>query len=258
LGWFIWIWGGLAPPTFQEGEQSFTHVHTITPATPPFMLALVGIYTAVLTPLLVPAARRWSASAWGWVLAGAALGLVIGLIPPTLHGQSNNGGLWQIAKALPTIAGRSSVLIVGLSCVGGAGVAAWAASLTFRERWLFLAGIAGFIAAMTPNSHAWQKYYEPTLLILLAIAAAKVFFQDGGPAAAETGRGRGHWLDAPARFIETRRGLTVSGCALLLAAVVGVPPMLNGTWRPLAELPQTSTAPALLATERPGPGAVEP
>jgi hypothetical protein len=88
--------------------------------------------------------------------------------------------LWNVARRLPTFADRSP-LVIGLACLGGAILAAWAVVLPRRDRWLFLAAWAGFTVAQAANREAWQRYYEPFVLILFALAAARLIAVDSSP-----------------------------------------------------------------------------
>jgi hypothetical protein len=73
--------------------------------------------------------------------------------------------------------------VIALACIGGAILAAWAVVLPRRDRWLFLAAWAGFTVAQAANREAWQRYYEPFVLILFALAASRLPAVDVTPGA---------------------------------------------------------------------------
>ena len=72
-------------------------------------------------------------------------------------------------------------------------LAAWAIVLPRRDRWLFLAAWAGFTVAQAANREAWQRYYEPFVLILFALASVRLSVSELGPSAAP--QPRSHWPD---------------------------------------------------------------
>jgi hypothetical protein len=72
------------------------------------------------------------------------------------------------------VIGERSVVIVMLATLGGAVLGWWCAALNRRDRWIFVTAWAAFIAAQTVNTTAWQRYYEPFVLMMLALAAVRV------------------------------------------------------------------------------------
>lgn len=178
LAWFYRLWGGLTPPAFHTpGVGAGTHHAGANPAVPAMVLAVLG----ATGPFFIafawrPLAKRRSAGGHpGRVLiAGLLLGMGTALVVPTSwdHAAGRSSGLWNVSRAFPAIADRS-VLIAGLAAVGGATVAAGFAALGARDRWIWLAAWACFIAAQSANAMAWHRYYEPFCLMMLALAASR-------------------------------------------------------------------------------------
>jgi len=79
-------------------------------------------------------------------------------------------GMWNAVKSLPCVWNRSP-LIIGLSMLGGAVLMVWLAALPRRERWGFgRPAVVAFGAAQAATHGAYQRYYEPLVLIAAAIS----------------------------------------------------------------------------------------
>lgn len=178
VGAFAWVWGGLVPPSFQ-GQ----YPRAVNPAAPAFVLALVGGFGVVFAGWVVPVVR--AKPGWArWVGAGAALGLLVGVAVATGYEKEAGrwSGIWNIAREFPAPGGRS-VVIVPLAVLGGAVVGAFGAALPRREAAVLGVALAGFIAAQSASLQLWQRYNEPFVLMLLALAAASVPAGDDGEGA---------------------------------------------------------------------------
>jgi hypothetical protein len=81
------------------------------------------------------------------------------------------GGLWQLARVTPTFGSRNPA-VIALAAVGGAVLAAAMAAVGRRDRLVLAAAGIGFAAAHAAVNQAWQRYYEPMVLMLLAVSAA--------------------------------------------------------------------------------------
>lgn len=184
LAWFYRLWGGLTPPAFNASSDGASHVVSAAshhagpnPAVPAMVLAVLGATGPFFIAFIWrPLAKLRSAGGRpGRVLiAGLLLGMGTALVVPTSwdHAAGRSSGLWNVSRAFALIADRS-VLIAGLAAVGGATVAAGFAALGARDRWIWLAAWACFIAAQSANAMAWHRYYEPFCLMMLALAASR-------------------------------------------------------------------------------------
>jgi hypothetical protein len=185
LAYFVRLWGGLTPPAFQPGSGSplftkdATAVGGVNPATPAFTLAIIGVCASFFAPLLLSRTRRsLDGRAWramlvpGVLAAGAAL--VLAIVPATSYQLPERiSGLWNLVRVTPVYADRSPV-IIALATLGGFWAGCWFGALPRREGWILAAALAGFIAAHTASALAWQRYLEPGVLILLALATSRL------------------------------------------------------------------------------------
>ncbi len=168
LAWFFHLWHGALPPSARALNAG------ANPAVPAMVLAVVGVVGALYSPLLVrrlPELRR----RWRVIAATALAAGIVAVIPATDYNVAAGrwSGLWNVVKVTPTFAHRSP-LLVGLTALGGAVLATWAAALHRRDRWVFLTAVVAFTAAHAMTHEAYQRYYEPFALILFALATSRL------------------------------------------------------------------------------------
>ena len=170
LGWLILLWGGLVPPSFQEGVGN---QQAGNPATPAFILAQLGFFSLFFIAYLVPALRHVAQRAPVFLIAAAILGALLAIIPETSFSAEagRSSGFWSAVRSTPTINDRSILLVLG-SAAGSVCLFLWWAALPHRQRWIILVTLIAFIVAQSANSFAWQRYHEPFILMLLPIMAA--------------------------------------------------------------------------------------
>jgi hypothetical protein len=164
-------WGGnLTPPTFVV-----LHNSGLNPAAPAFVLAIFAIVSFFYAPILLAPFIDLCRRAKGLVALVCLIGLVIAFVPPTSFSQEAGrwSGLWNVARVLPAPGGRS-ILIAPLSVAGAFAALAWARALPSDRRWIYLAALVAFMAAMGGNFQVWQRYIEPFVLILTALMAAEI------------------------------------------------------------------------------------
>lgn len=191
LGVFVALWGGLTPAAFRDAHQTLgvdggptvpTNVVGLSPATPAFMLALLAIYISFCLPLTWPTLRLLLARKWFRIGLGLAvtLGALLALVPETTYALRPHplriGGLWNAVKFLQdrglTLLGRTSPLIVLMAAAGAGGVFALLVGAQRQARWVLAATLVGFMAAGSAQALSWQRYFEPLLLIWVALAVA--------------------------------------------------------------------------------------
>jgi hypothetical protein len=163
LAWFVKQWGGLAPHT-----QGW-----VRPVTGVNFAAIVMILATCGALGLGYAGWFWRSPVRRWAIVGATIALAIALVPPTTYDKDAGrwSGLWNVAGALPLIRDRSPVIIL-LAAIGGFVLGVMLGVLPRRERWIFAAALAGFVAAHSAINQAWQRYYEPMILMTFALAAS--------------------------------------------------------------------------------------
>lgn len=197
LLYFINLWHGLTPYRFQFQHQGKS------PAALAMMLALMGLYSIFLAPIVLPlvfrlwfanpqshahdeshdrsnsrgassASRLLSTGRWAILLA-IAIALLASLIPNTTYSidQGRWTGLWNLVRATPSIANHTSPLLLALAIFGSVSLVAWLSAWpTWPQRLVILAMLLGCTAAVAAGSELWPRYVEPMALIIIALSAA--------------------------------------------------------------------------------------
>lgn len=196
---FFAVWGGSMPPRFQPFHQA-----TWNPAAITMAFATMGAFGIFLVPWVWGGLDRSSRKA---VVLWAVLAAAVAAMPrsdyrkvlpldeqrvgtrtektwgPTAPGVVKGAGeigrwggpLWQVAKAAPSVAGRS-VALVGCSLVGGfvlsglwlrADRAGRGAAGT-----LLLAAMGGMVLSQCLNAQTFQRYFDPWALLAIGWLAA--------------------------------------------------------------------------------------
>lgn len=187
IAWLAKLWGGLTPPRFASQHASGANL-----ATPAFALALVGVYSLFLGGWMLPALVRLWREHRGVVLGSGLVGVLLAVVPTTTYVYEQRAtGLWNVVGWMDrhglNLLGRTSPLIVVLAGWGGVAMSGWLTRCSGRDRWLLVGMLLAFIAGQTPNSNAWQRYFEAWLLILLAVMALSGRSRSDGPADVEPG-----------------------------------------------------------------------
>lgn len=174
LVWFLGIWGGLVPPSFQGQHQG------PNPATPGFILLQLAILSVFFVPLLWPRVRELWAHHWRWMLLACAVGLVLGLVPRSSYSIEDGrfSGWWNFIKLMPTLADRSPVFVLG-SVLGAVALCAWLSMAPRRDMWVWLGVLVAFILAQSANHASWQRYHEPMLLVMIVLIVARAGLSEG-------------------------------------------------------------------------------
>jgi Dolichyl-phosphate-mannose-protein mannosyltransferase len=217
LGLLALEWNGLVPPSADPTSCGLCTDRpgfgrdTLTGRTVGFTLALLGIYAALV---LGPSAYRWlrvarspagrlARSALGSSAGRAVSSFVTGKAPsrvglprllalaaaagvalllvspleyvPVLPGQAGDAGwLWRVAEQLPTVLGTSLVFwgLVPLGAVAGA-------LLAWRAGWASLPSVVlgAFLLAALPVALVYQKYFDPFMLLAVALFARPMDFR---------------------------------------------------------------------------------
>ena len=182
LAYFVAIWHGLTPPAFQRVEGPTPLWHSglqhdgLNFAAPALLLSVLGIYGLFFAwPALghLPPRRTLAR----WLAAGAAVGLVAAVISPTSYDfPARASGLWNLTPHFPAPAGRS-LLILCTSLLGGMMTGLFCAALTLRDRIVLIATLAGFTLAAIATAIAYQRYFDPFVLLLLPLLCLQIVRQ---------------------------------------------------------------------------------
>ena len=166
-------WGGLVSPGAHpgpcgvcEGGQGLTLRNVA------FAIAIFGVYAAALHgPGLLRRLRRLrpTAALAAPLVAGVALLVVAPLeYRPTVPGKSGGdaGYLWQISDRAPVVA-SSSLLFWGLVPLGA--LALWLLVRRSGIGSLPVVYFASFLLAAIPVAEAYQKFFDPFVLLALVL-----------------------------------------------------------------------------------------
>lgn len=169
---FAWLWQGLVPPSFRG-----YHGAGANPVTPIYALALIGVWGTLVfsgirgfpTELL---SRRM-------LLLGLVAGGLSMLVETDYVQDVRWGGvLWTLAKAMPAPGGRS-VVIVPLAALGAASLGAFIRIAVSRRDaatggapFLPMFVLAAAIAAQTANQQCFERYLQPSVVLMCAVSAA--------------------------------------------------------------------------------------
>ncbi|MCB9846118.1 MAG: hypothetical protein H6811_09060 [Phycisphaeraceae bacterium] len=173
--YFLNLWNGLTPPSFQTRESGEIGYHGANLASPAFTLSVFAVLSAFFAAYVLPSLAQLWRDTRVWLIAAAAAGLVVSIVPATTFSQEHGRwtGLWNVVSIMPDLGGRTSPVIVLLSVAGAVLLMGWANALRWRDRWVVVAIFAAFIAAQTSSSQAWQRYVEPMFLMLLPLMAVR-------------------------------------------------------------------------------------
>lgn len=166
---FVLLWDGFVPPVGEVNAGG-------NPAMPVLVLALAGVFGTLFGGYL-----WWYGAVFrdgrrsGLVGVAATFGVLLSALPETTYDMEAGRwtGLWEVAGRLPTV-GDHSLLMVALAGLGAAWISAWALTLAPRDALVWLVAWLGFTAASSASADAWQRYVEPFVLIMFALAASRL------------------------------------------------------------------------------------
>mgnify|MGYP001167408365 FL=1 len=169
LYYFYRLWGGLTPPSFKS-----MHGARIQWAGPAFDLSLLAIAGVFYFEFWRSSFQKLAREQFLLLLGVAAAGLILAIIPNTSEDPAAGRvtGIFHAVKALPVIAGHTSILIAPLSALGAIILFSFLRGMNPRVRWVMLSAIVGFSIANSANPQLWQRYHEPFLLMWLILASS--------------------------------------------------------------------------------------
>lgn len=167
LAYLVARWGQLTPPVV--AGQSGTSFAAL-----PFTLAVVGVFGPFFAACV---AGREDLRGRAPLLAAAGGALLAFAVPTNHddsppHGRRTGGGIWELAERVPDVAQRSFA-IAALAAVGGAVlVVLWRAAARNgmqRQAAVVLVAVGCLAVAQAGAIRTYQRYFEPPLLICLAL-----------------------------------------------------------------------------------------
>lgn len=172
---FMWLWGGLVPPIFQD-----YHAGALSLSALGFGFAVFGLYAPffiVTVPNPIALFKRYAR----WLILLAIAGALLVLIPESAPDEAagrTGGPLWRLAERGPIIANRSLVL---------AAFAAWGAvafGIMFagvaergrlRSALILACGWFAVLSTLLANTQSFQRYFDlPALLVLAWFSALAI------------------------------------------------------------------------------------
>jgi hypothetical protein len=171
------VWGGLVPPGSDPASCGLCNSRAgvsgggLTLRAVGFTLALAGLYAVVAyAPGLLRRARRWRPRP-AWLAGALAAGALLLLSPlgyrPIVRPRAGDAGyLWKASDHLPLV-GSSSLLfwvLVPLGCLALYLLLRRAGALSLPA--LF---VAAFLLSALPVRLVYQKYFDPFVLLALAM-----------------------------------------------------------------------------------------
>ena len=189
--WFMWMWGGLVPPEFQNvenaaaasiGEGNATAHTGPNFATPAFFLAVVGLLSPFYLSAMIPEiTRRWKLGRrhTATLIGAGATGFLLAVLVPTDFDPAagRKSGIWnmhrELVEILPfiEIADRS-LLVAVLAALGGFTLVIALAGCADRQRILIGGAVLAFVVAQSANLQCWQRYHEPMAAVVLSLCVA--------------------------------------------------------------------------------------
>lgn len=166
--YFASIWHGLTLPRYQ-------HLHEgVGASTVVFVLANIGFASVFFGVSLWPIVRElWLRARLSLVVAAGGAGMVATVQPSTFDEAAGRAsGIWTLGQRLPHV-GDVSLFVFGLAVLGGVAMLGWLVTFDTRRRLILLAALAGFTAAQSMNKLTAQRYVEPFVMMLVALAAAR-------------------------------------------------------------------------------------
>jgi len=171
---FVWLWGGLVPPSFRQ-----YHGGGANPVTPVYVLAVVAVW-AFPVFVGIPNFLREFLSLRMLIL-GVLAAIVACAVPSSYIVHVRFGGiLWAVAEKLPAPMERSIVL-VPLAGFGAAAIGAylrvWSRNSCANARALgvyALLAMVGMTVAQTANSQCFERYVQPPVVLFALVAAAAI------------------------------------------------------------------------------------
>jgi hypothetical protein len=165
---FMRHWGGLTPPRFQHDLVG------VNLATPAFVLLQVAVLSIGFLPWFGGAIRDAWRTHRRWLIAAAAIALVLAIAPETTakFEKGRFSGWWGVIERMPVIAGRTSVVMLLAAPVGAVLLTGAMLGIPTRARVILSVALLAFVAALTSNYNCWQRYHEPFLLVLMAVISS--------------------------------------------------------------------------------------
>ena len=159
----VGTWGALTPPQFATGHQGGINIDVLVMA-----LGILGMYSLAFAPWLIRGLRRPQAKLWVPGITALTLALLAQNPMPWADDPNRWGGaLWSASRTVPALLDVPATFWFTVP-LGGLTLLAFATHPDKDHgRFLSLVAVA-FIGANMLSARAYQKYYDPMFLFMLA------------------------------------------------------------------------------------------
>ncbi|HWE51621.1 MAG TPA: hypothetical protein VG273_17645 [Bryobacteraceae bacterium] len=176
VAWFVFQWHGLVTPRFQKVHQGFSL------SSVPLTFTLIGAFGAFYATAVWAVIReRWLNDRKGFLryaVYGFAAGICAGVCAPSGYlPWFRDHGIWLIARFTPVFVGRSIVLAL-FAAFGGLTGGVFLFISAPRDRRIFCAALIAFLMAQSMHNAEFERYYEPFVLMLLALGTSRIISQN--------------------------------------------------------------------------------
>ena len=169
---FVWLWGGLVPPRFQE-----LHASSNSPCAAGYAFAVFAIYAPFFL-IMIPRPMEVLDGCRGWVCLLAAVGALLVLAFPSAYSIPDGrygGPVWLLASKGPVIADRS-LMLAAMAAFGAASFVLLVAAAVRNGKGLpALLLVCSWCATHSTqlvNAQTFQRYFDtPSLVILTWLGA---------------------------------------------------------------------------------------
>ena len=163
------LWGGLVPPAFQKG-----HVGTVNLDVLVVVLAATGVYALFFVPSLMRVVRELRPRPLDLgiaALGGAAL-LALHPVAYAMNPRRWGGSVLSLAGRFPDVGGTDLLLWV-LVPVGAVAILLSIRSALLQGHAVWAFALPAFVVCNLVSDRAYQKYYEPFLLLAMGAALGR-------------------------------------------------------------------------------------
>jgi hypothetical protein len=170
IGALVAIWGGVVPPAFQKGHVGGAlNLDVLVLA-----LGLVGFYAIFFAIPLIRAARDIHQRRAHLAVAGLSGAAILAAHPVAYveNPRRWGGGLLSLAGRFPELFG-TDVLLWGLVPLGAVAIVILVRSAVMHDRMVWAVALPAFIACNLASDRAYQKYYEPFLLVVIGASLGR-------------------------------------------------------------------------------------
>ena len=160
---FTIVWGGLTPPSFAAGHQRGLNIDALV-----MFLGVLGAHACCAAPWIVRTLRTPHARLWVPGIAALCGALLSIHSMPWVNEPNRIGGaLWSVARHTPEIVDVPAVFWLTVPAGGLALLALFAHPRPRHGKFMVLAAVS-FALANLMSGRAYQKYYDPMALFILA------------------------------------------------------------------------------------------